>query len=225
MKKLIINICCAILIVGILARPATAAFPLFGLIRAAAIKAIKAADLAIQRQQNKVIWLQNAQKTIENAMSKLKLGEISEWTDKQREQYQQYFDELWRVKAMISYYKRIAEMAQRQIQLVKEFERTWALLKADRHFTVAEIEYMSRVYAGILRETIKNIDQLLLVVNSFKTQMGDAQRLELINDAADRVEENYSDLRAFNNENVRLSLTRAASEADRENIKRFYGMR
>ena len=119
----------------------------------------------------------------------------------------------------------IAEMAQRQIQLVKEFERTWALLKADRHFTVAEIEYMSRVYAGILRETIKNIDQLMLVVNSFKTQMGDAQRLELINDAADRVEENYSDLRAFNNENVRLSLTRAASEVDRENIKRFYGIR
>lgn len=39
-------------------------------------KAIKAVDLQVQRQQNKVIWLQNAQKTLENAMSKAKLEDI-----------------------------------------------------------------------------------------------------------------------------------------------------
>ncbi|MCH5684244.1 hypothetical protein LWM68_08205 [Niabella sp. W65] len=47
-------------------------------------KALRAADLAIQRLQNKTIGLQNAQKEVENTMSKLKLREISDWAEKQR---------------------------------------------------------------------------------------------------------------------------------------------
>ena len=34
--------------------------------------------------QNKTIWLQNAQKVIENQMSKTKLTEISGWTEQQK---------------------------------------------------------------------------------------------------------------------------------------------
>src|ERR1700691_3659973 len=42
-------------------------------------KVIKAVDLKIQRLQTQTIWLQNAQKEIENVMSKVKLDEISGW--------------------------------------------------------------------------------------------------------------------------------------------------
>jgi hypothetical protein len=45
-------------------------------IKQAIIKVIKALDLQVQRLQNKTIWLQNAQKTLENTMSKLQLNEI-----------------------------------------------------------------------------------------------------------------------------------------------------
>ena len=43
------------------------------IIKAAVKKVIKAVDLQIQRFQNKTIWLQNVQKSLENAMSKTKL--------------------------------------------------------------------------------------------------------------------------------------------------------
>lgn len=224
MKKILFMI--ALVTVTCLAsvQKAQAIFPFWEIARQAAIKAIKAADLAIQRQQNKVIWLQNAQKVIENAMSKLKLTEISEWTDKQREQYQKYFDELWRVKALISYYKRIGEITKKQVLLVKEFQRTWALLKNDKHFRADEIEYMAKVYTGILNETLKNVDQMMLIVNSLKTQMSDAKRLELINEAAARVDENYNDLRQFNKENTILSLSRARTDQERDYVKHIYGV-
>ncbi|WP_299568419.1 conjugal transfer protein TraI [uncultured Pedobacter sp.] len=225
MKKQITIILIGILTFLFMVRPASAAFPILSLLREAAIKAIKAADLAIQRQQNKVIWLQNAQKVIENSMSKLKLDEISDWTERQRSQYQQYFDELWRVKALISYYKRVSEITQRQILLVKEFQRTWSLLKNDKHFSADEILYMGKVYAGILKETVKNVDQMMIIVNSFKTQMSDAKRLELINEAAERVDQNYSDLKQFNRENVLLSLQRSSSEQERRNLEILYGLR
>src|SRR6478736_3622396 len=73
-------------------------------IRAAIIKAIKAMDLAVQRLQNKTIWLQNAQKTLENTMSKLQLDQITDWVEKHNEQYGKYFDELKTVKDAISGY-------------------------------------------------------------------------------------------------------------------------
>ncbi|OJV54265.1 MAG: conjugal transfer protein TraI [Bacteroidetes bacterium 43-16] len=192
--------------------------------RQLAIKAIKAADLAIQRQQNKIIWLQNAQKTLENTLSKLKLDEISDWTEKQREQYQQYFDELQKVKMLLSYYQRIKDITQTQAALLAEYRRVWSLVSGDQHFTAKEISYMAKVYMGILSETASNVDELAIIVNSFQTQMSDAKRLEFINRIADKVEENYTDLKTFNAENGQLRLQRVKSASEAAYIKRIYGL-
>src|SRR6185312_7603026 len=126
-------------------------------------KIIKAVDLKIQRLQNKTIWLQNAQKTLENALSKLKLDEIADWTEKQKEQYRKYYEELTKVKAIISYYQRIRDITQKQVRLVNEYNRSWQLIRQDKHFTADEILYMEKVYSGILDESVKNIDQISLI--------------------------------------------------------------
>lgn len=193
-------------------------------VKAAIKKAILAADLAIQKQQNKVIWLQNAQKTIENAMSKLKLNEISEWTEKQRAQYKAYFDELNKVKSIITYYKRIKEIGKKQVQLVDEYKRAWRLIRQDKNFTADELTYIGRVYQGILDETTSNIEQLTLVVNSFATSMSDEKRLEIMGDAADKIDQVYADLKRFNNENYLLSLSRAKGRIEIEQLKFMYGI-
>ena len=92
-KKIMLCLLC-LLLVSTPARPSTTAavFPIIGIIKAAVKKVIKAIDLRIQRLQNKTIWLQNAQKKIENTLSKLKLNEISDWTQKQRNLYQNYYE-------------------------------------------------------------------------------------------------------------------------------------
>jgi len=66
-------------------------------------KVIKAIDLKVQRMQNNTIWLQNAQKTIENELSKFRLNEISNWSEKQRSLYEDYYQELWKVKSTSVY--------------------------------------------------------------------------------------------------------------------------
>jgi len=193
-------------------------------VKAAIIKVIKAIDLGIQRQQNKIIWLQNAQKTIENTMTKLKLDEISDWTERQRAQYKKYFDELQQVKLLISYYQRIKEITQKQTRLVREYQRAWGMVRNDTRFTPDEITYMGKVYSGILNETLKNVDQIAMVISSFQTQMTDAKRLEIINATADRVDENYSDLLEFNRENGMLSLQRAKEVDEIKTVKQMYGI-
>lgn len=187
-------------------------------------RVIRAVDLKIQRLQNKTIWLQNAQKTLENALSKLKLKEIAEWTEKQKEQYRKYYEELAKVKAMITYYQRIREVAQKQVAMVNEYSRAWALIRSDRNFTANELAYMEKVYSGILEATIDNIDQITLIIESFALQMGDAKRLQLINDAADKIDTTYDDLRRFNRQNMVLSLQRAKTAQEIAAVKKLYGL-
>ena len=67
-----------------------AQFDIIDIIRAGIKKVIVAVDLKIQKLQNKTIWLQNAQKVIENQLSKLKLTEIGDWANRQKDLYQDY---------------------------------------------------------------------------------------------------------------------------------------
>lgn len=213
-------------LVSMPARPAekTAALPILEIVKTVTKKVIKAIDLGIQRMQNKTIWLQNAQKQIENTLSKLKLDEISDWTKKQRDLYKDYYDELQKVKSIITYYQRIKEISTKQSRLIAEYEKAWNLFKRDEHFKISELEYMEKVYDGILEESMKNIDQIFLIIESFSTQMSDLKRLEIINAAADQIDTNYNDLRLFNQQNVLLSLQRAKTDADAAKVKQFYGI-
>lgn len=198
--------------------------PITEIIKQAVIKVIKAVDLKVQRLQNKTIWLQNAQKTLENKMSQLKLTEIKDWVEKQRKLYDDYFQELWKVKAALAYYQRVKDIIERQIQMVNEYKAAWALFKQDKNFTKEELYYIYNIYTGLLDESLKGIGQLFLVVNAFATQMSDAKRLEIINAVADNLEQQYSDLKDFNNQNKMLSLQRAAEKGEIEYVKRLYGL-
>lgn len=226
MKAKIITCLICLLLIGTPARPAerNAALPILEIVEAVTKKVIKAIDLRIQKLQNKTIWLQNAQKKIENVLSKLKLDEISDWTKKQKDLYKGYYEELAKVKSIITYYQRIKDITKKQTRLVAEYERAWNLFKQDSHFKESEIQYMESVYSGILEESLKNIDQIFLILDSFTTQMSDLKRLKIINKAADQIDANYDDLTLFNQQNVMLSLQRAKTEADVNRVKQFYGI-
>lgn len=187
-------------------------------------RVIRAVDLQVQRLQNETIWLQNAQKTIENALSKLKLDEISDWVDRQRELYAGYFDELHRVRSIISYYRKIKSITEKQVQIVKAYKKAYDLFKQDEHFTDDEILYMGRVYTGMFDKSLKNLEQLFMVINSFALTMTDAERLSIINDVSDEMDQTHTDLMQFNGQNQLLSLQRSKSEQEVEVVKRLYGL-
>ena len=183
-----------------------------------------AMDAQVQRLQNKTIGLQNAQKKIENTLSKLKLKEISEWAEKQRKLYDEYYQELWKVKNVISTYKQVRQIIQRQADLMSEYKKVYQLFKQDKHFTADEIIYMGEVYEGILKQSLRNIEPILLVIKSFDLQMSDASRITIINHAAEQVEENISDLRRFNTENMILSLQRSKDAHEVRTVKALYDL-
>lgn len=204
--------------------PTAHAIDIYAVIKQAVITVIRAVDLMIQRMQNEIIALQNAAKVLENKLSQLRLTEIAQWSDRQRQLYRNYFDELWRIRNTIATYQRVKQIVARQKQIVTEYKTTWQMVNRDKHFTQAELEYMYSVYTGILNKSIYNLEQLLLVVNAFKVQMSDASRLEIINKTGDQMEANYYDLKRFNNQNIQMSLRRAHDEREVNTVKQLYGI-
>lgn len=191
-------------------------------VKAAAKKVVKAVDLQVQRWQNKVIDLQNLQRKAENLLSKLRLEDIASWTDKQKAQYQQYFDELWRVKAILTYSGRFVEIINLQKQIVNEYATAYNVIRQDNHFTEAEISRMHNIYSGIVAESLSGIDNIIVMMKSFTVQMSDAQRIALINKTADELESYLNDLREFNQDNKLLRLQRARSQEEIAFIKKLY---
>jgi len=187
-------------------------------------RVIRAIDLEVQRMQNQTIWLQNAQKTLENQLSKLKLSEISDWSQKQKNLFSSYYQELWDIKSAIAYYSKITELTEKQVALVNSYNQAWNLLKADKHFNADELAYMTNVYSGILQASVKDLDQILSVINANKTQMPDAKRMDIINKSADHMDTNYNDLQQFNTQNEMLSLQRAQDENEVTTLKQYYGI-
>lgn len=212
-------------IVGILSVDrAEAQMPIAEIIKQGIKKVIVAVDLKVQRLQNKTIWLQNAQKELENVLSKTKLNDISGWVKKQKDLYGDYFDELWKVKNAITLYHRVKEIGEKQVAMVNSYKQAYHLFRQDSHFTPDELDYMGKVYGGMIDESLKNVDQLFLVVNAMTTQMSDAERIDIINAAGDAIDKTYNDLQAFNNESKLLSLHRSKDAGEIAVVKALYGL-
>lgn len=191
-------------------------------IRTAIKRVVKAVDLKIQRLQNKTIWLQQAQKAIENLLSKTRLDEIAQWSFRQKEEFEGYYSSLMKVKSVIVQFQQVRELAQKQVAMFRAYQRSWNILKNDPHFSIQELQYMAKTYAGFLEESLQNIDELTALVQSYTFQLSDGERMSLIQNTKQKIEENYHNLLEFNRQNQLLSLQRSKSNLEIQRIKKLY---
>ena len=198
-----------------------AQIPVIGDIISAAINAI---DVGVQKLQTETIWLQDAQRVVENTMSELKLNDISSWLQQEKDLYSEYYQELWKIKSYISYYDQVKDIVNKQVLIIKEYNQASANFNKDSHFTASELSTMGKVYAGLLSQSADNISQITLVINSFVTQMTDAQRLKIIDDAGSKIDKNYADILQFDQQNEMISLQRSRDANDLNMVKQLYGI-
>jgi hypothetical protein len=220
MKQIVVIAAAAVLLSAAPSRASAQFFDATEIIK----EAIMAIDLGVQKLQTQTIYLQNAQKAIENAMQQLHLTDITTWVQKQKDLYSGYYQELWQVKNAFSTYQRVKDIIDKQTQIIREYKSACSMVGADAHFSPTELEHMYSVYGSLLSESGKNVAQLGLVINAFITQMSDGDRMRIIDDAANRIDQNATRLRVFTQGNILLSLQRSKDEADMNTIKALYGL-
>ncbi len=197
---------------------------IISIINTAIKKVIVATDLEVQRLQNQTIGLQNAQKELENTMQQSELSGIAQWVQQQRDLFAGYYQELLVVKNALVTYEAVKDMIEKQVQIVSGYRQASAILRQDKHFSADEVTHLSAVLSGIVKQSEQNLKRLEMVVQSLVTQMDDAARLRIIDEAGSGINKNYSDLVQFSQQSYLLSVQRSTDARDVIVTRALYGI-
>ncbi len=135
-----------------------------------------------------------------------------------------FLDGLLDVSPAVKKYKRIADIINYQVRIVKEYKAAFGRFKEDKEFTTDEIEYMGKVYKNLFDASLKSIDELAMVITAGKLRMSDDERLQAIDRIYASIEDQYAFLKDFNGNTAMLSLQRKSEQVQIEMSRRIYGI-
>ena len=134
-----------------------------------------------------------------------------------------FLDGLMEVSPAVKKYKKIADIINYQLRIVKEYKGAFNQFKEDKSFTIQEIEYLGKVYANLFNLSLKNIEELIMVITAGKLRMSDDERLQAIDRIYVSIEDQFTFLKAFNNNTALLALQRKSEQAEINMSRKIYG--
>ena len=123
-----------------------------------------------------------------------------------------FLDGLADVSPAVKKYKRIADIIDYQLRIVNDSKKVLQQFRSDKQFNTTELNYLATVYENLIRQTLKHVEELLLVVTAGKLRMSDDERLAAIDRIFVSVESQYSFVREFSNSTKLLSLQRKSEQ-------------
>lgn len=138
--------------------------------------------------------------------------------------HQVFLDGLLSVSPTVRNYKRIPQIIAYQQVLVKEYKRAYSKFKDDEHLTAAEIKYLTAVYDHLVKASLKNLEELAMIITASKLRMSDDERLIAIDRIFADIENKVSFLRYFNNSTQLLIIQRAKETSDVNRVRRLHGV-
>lgn len=136
-----------------------------------------------------------------------------------------FLDGLLEVSPAVRKYKRVADIIDVQIRIVKESKAALNEFKANRQFTLAEVDYLGKVYGNLLGESLKTLEELAMVITAGKLRMSDDERLKAIDRIYDELIEQYSFLNEFSDGTAILSLQREKEKMDIDLMRKVHGLK
>lgn len=125
-----------------------------------------------------------------------------------------FLDALMQVSPVVKNYKRVGDIINYQILLVKESKTTFNRFSKSQNFSQQEVVYFEKVYGNLLNQSLRNLDELLTIVTANKLRMSDDERLQAIDKIYIDMEDKLLFLRNFNASSNVLALQRARESKD-----------
>jgi len=135
-----------------------------------------------------------------------------------------FLDGLMKVSPAVRNYRRVADITNYQIILVKEYRKAYERFRQDNNFNADELAYLGRVYDNLFKESLRNLDELLTVITAGKARMSDNERLQAIDRIYADMQDKLMFLRHFNNNTTILAVQRAKERNDAQTIRKIYGL-
>lgn len=132
-----------------------------------------------------------------------------------------FLDGLLAVNPAIKNYKRVADIIDYQVSLVKEYKTASSKFKKEGWFNADELNYISSVYDQLFTGSLKNLDDLATILTASKLRMNDAERIDAIDHLYDDMEDKLTFLRSFNNSTSLLAAQRAKEEKETQSTRQL----
>jgi DNA repair ATPase RecN len=125
-----------------------------------------------------------------------------------------FLDALMQVSPAVKNYKRVAEIVEYQISIVKESRNGMNRFIKSGNFSGQEINYFEKVYGNLLNQSLRNLDELTMVITADKLRMSDDERLKAVDDIYEQMQDKLLFLRNFNTTSNVLALQRSKEKND-----------
>lgn len=134
-----------------------------------------------------------------------------------------FLDALMQVSPAVKNYRRVGEIVECQLALMKESRKGIDRILRNERFSAPEIQYFEKVYSNLSRESLRNIDELTSIVTADKLRMSDDERLEAIDRIYEDMQRKVLFLRDFNGSASILGLQRSKESNDAQAVRSSYG--
>jgi hypothetical protein len=128
--------------------------------------------------------------------------------------HQAFFDRLLEVSPAVRKYKRVADIISYQRKIMQEHKQAFNYFKGTGSFTSEEINYVGKVYGNLFQQSLKSLDELLMVITASGLRMSDDERLEAIDRIFSDMQDKLTFLRSFNNSTKLLAVQRIKEQAE-----------
>lgn len=139
--------------------------------------------------------------------------------------HQSFLNGLLEVNPTVKNYKRIADIIDAQLKIVREYKSAFRQFQSSNLFTDGEVDYISNVYTNLFDRSVKNLDALVTVITSGTLRMSDDERLNSIDSIWKTVSDQLSFLRHFNSQTKLLALQRTKDQNDVNVERGLYGIK
>jgi len=136
-----------------------------------------------------------------------------------------FLDGLMEISPAVRKYRKVPAILEYQLTLVRESKRAFQQFRAANLLNSGDIAHLGNVYDNLMRSSLRNLDELAIVVTSGKLRMSDSERMEAIDRLFDDMQEKVLFLRDFNVKAGAYASQRLKEKNDINGMGNVYGIK
>ena len=139
------------------------------------------------------------------------------------EQGKEYYDKLKAIHNLVKDAKKVRDCMLMVGEIGDIYVNSFQKMLSDPHFRYEELAAISNGYTVLLQESADMLLELKDVVNVNGLSMTDAERMDIINYAYDRIKKHRNLVSYYTRKNISVSYLRAKKAGDSDRVVALYG--
>ena len=158
-------------------------------------------------------------KVLANDM-KVVSGKIKGIIDKTQQLHDQWYSSLLQISSGVRNYRRVREIYTNQSEMINLFSTAIPELR-NQQLSPTQVSEASTIYQGILAENVALLGELAGVLSASRAKMTDPERIEFIDNIADRIVKQRHLMDYFTSKCRAIAQHQAQQVRDRESMSAF----